>query len=207
MRFAGSTGIGAPKSGQANPNPQGKAALPHLSELQAWRSVEVAAPQAGKVVVDFLCGLLVLSADFSFKPVPGVVYYLYLREGRWTLSLIGPEEWRPSRGQDYAAKCELEHDATWCITPASNLADKGSILEALYAFEQAFRTRMVTAGRLVDDLPHYESTLPYYRRVLASGLAGSLACSLRRLGLEEASGQQLLARLSEAPALPFAPDL
>ena len=188
---------------QAAPNPQGKAALPHLNELQGWRGVEPSAPSADKVVIDYLCGLLVLSADFNFKPVPGAVYHLYYRQGRWSLSLIGPQEWRPSRKRDYVASCELLHDATWHINPAPRLAEKTNILDALHAFEQAFRERMASASKLVDDLPHYERSLPYYRRVLASGLASSLAHSLHRLGLEGESGQGLLSSLPRDRSLPF----
>ena len=140
-------------SKQVNPNPQGKAALPHLGELQAWRDVDVRAANPEKVVVDYLCGLLVLSADFSFKPVPGPTYHLYLREGCWQLSLVAPEEWRPTRWHDYVAGCELQHDATWRISPADGLEKRRVILEALFAFEQAFRERMQSAQKLVDDLP------------------------------------------------------
>lgn len=188
---------------QARPNPQGKAALPHLNELQQWRGAEAATSSPQRLLVDYLCGLLVLSADFSFKPVAGAVYHLYFREQRWTLSLIAPDEWRPSRAPDYVATCELQQDATWRIRPATNLTDKPAILQALSAFEVAFRERVNTAGRLVDDLPHYERSLPYYRRVLASGLASSLTHSLRTLGLEEDSGTQVLSSLSGAPALSF----
>jgi hypothetical protein len=104
-----------------NPNPQGKASLPLLNELQAWRGAEAPARDVRGLLSDYLRGLLVLSADFSFRPAPGRDCYLYYREGRWTLSLIAPDEWRPHRYACYVAQCELRRDATWDVKPAADL--------------------------------------------------------------------------------------
>jgi len=175
-----------------NPNPQGKASLPLLRELQAWRSREAPTRAVRDVLADYLTGLLVLSAEFSFRPVPGRAYHLYYRQDRWQLSLIAPDEWRPSRQRCYVGQCELRHDATWSVLPAPALEERSEVIAALETLQQGFHTRIGGTPALADSLPHYESTLPYYRRVLASGLAHSLHTSLERLGLERASSQELL---------------
>ena len=187
-----------------NPNPQGKAALPLLSDLQAWRSgpqnpANLPARTPRTVVVDYLSALLVLSAEFSFRPVPGRQYYLYFRDQQWQLSLVGPKEWRSSRTNSYVAACELQPDASWQIDPAASLGQRPDLLDALVGFEQHFRQRVQSAPTLSEGLPHYESQLPYYRRVLASGLASSLQHSLVQLGLEQASSEQLLLALRHDP--------
>jgi hypothetical protein len=178
-----------------NPNPQGKASLPLLNELQAWRSAEAPVRDVRGLLADYLRGLLVLSADFSFRPAPGRDCYLYYREGRWTLSLIAPGEWRPHRYAWYVAQCELRRDATWDVRPAADLEERSEVVDALGAVVRGFQQRLQPSALVADSLPHYEAGLPYYRRVLASGLARSLQGSLRQLGLEAADGQQLLANL------------
>mgnify|MGYP001820421864 FL=1 len=147
------------------------------------------------LLADYLRGLLVLSADISFRPSPGRDGYLYYREGRLTLSLIAPGEWRPHRYAWYVAQCELRRDATWDVRPAADLEERTEVVDALAAVVRGFQQRLQTSALVADSLPHYEAGLPYYRRVLASGLARSLQGSLRQLGLEAADGQQLLANL------------
>ena len=190
-----------------NPNPQGKADLPLLSELQAWRSgpgreTSLPARTPRGVVVDYLSALLVLSAEFNFRPVLGKQYHLYFRDQQWQLSLVAPGEWRPSREQNYVAACELQADASWQIEPAQGLDQRPELLSALAGFEQHFRERVQGATTIVEGLPHYESRLPYYRRVLASGLASSLQRSLVQLGLEQATSEQLLLALQHGTDAP-----
>ena len=181
-----------------NPNPQGKASLPWLNELQGWRCVEPPARDVRALLSDYLRGLLVLSADFSFRPAPGQAYHLYFRKRRWGLSLIAPDEWRPNRRAAYVARCELRHDATWDVEPAPDLDERREVLAALEAVVQGFKERLNNDSTVFDGLPHYEAGLPYYRRVLASGLARSLQGSLQQLGLEAADGRQLLQNLPVA---------
>ena len=175
-----------------NPNPQGKASLPLLNELQGWRSVELPARNVRALLSDYLRGLLVLSADFRFRPAPGQDCYLYYRKGHWSLSLIAPDEWRPHRRASYVARCELRQDATWDLQPAPDLAERDEVVAALGAVVRGFKQRLNSSPTVADGLPHFEAGLPYYRRVLASGLARSLQGSLQQLGLEAADGRQLL---------------
>lgn len=185
-----------------NPNPQGKANLPLLSNLQAWRTATVPDRSVRDLMVDYLTGLLVLSSEFSFKPVPKRSYYLYYRQERWQLSLIGPGEWRPSRHQCFAARCRLQYDATWAIEPAADIDQRPEMVAALRAYRRGFEERLRTSQTIQSDLPHYDRTLPYYRRVLASGLASSLQASLQTLGLQHADGQVLLSQLQQEVSLP-----
>ena len=53
------------------------------------------------------------SLDFRFKPVPGKEYYLYYHEGRWKLSLVGPDEWAVDPERHHVASCRLLVDLTW----------------------------------------------------------------------------------------------
>ncbi len=179
-----------------NPNPQGKAALPLLQDLQALRRAPTPRRSARDVLVDYLSGLLVLSARFNLRPVPGQAYHLYYRGGEWQLSLIAPDEWHPPRRDCYAARCVLAADASWSIEPDEGLAARRDIVSALRQFQADFEARLAQVPTLADDLPHYEATLPYYRRVMAAGLASSLRRSLQQLGLEQVSGAQLLPEAS-----------
>ncbi|MEM1112813.1 MAG: DUF2452 domain-containing protein [Pseudomonadota bacterium] len=183
-----------------NPNPQGKAALPLLADLQSWRGTAAPARNARDVLVDYLSGLLVLSADFNFRPVPGKPYHLYFRDGQWQLSLVAPGEWRPPRWGAFAAYCELGLDATWTVEPAGDLSEKPELVMALRQFRAGFEARLAAAETVEGDLPHFEAHLPYYRRVMASGLASSLQYSLKRLGLANASGRALLAHQEDGPS-------
>lgn len=183
-----------------NPNPQGKANLPLLSDLQMWRSNAALPANMPRrtprtVVVDYLTALLVLSAEFKFRPVLGKKYHLYFRDKQWQLSLVAPAEWRPTRQANYLAACRLRPDASWEIEPADGLDQRHDLLAALADFEQQFRNHVQSSDTLAEGLPHYEAHLPYYRRVLASGLASSLQRSLVQLGLEQAKGEQMLLTL------------
>ena len=175
-----------------NPNPQGKANLVLLNDLQALRHAKVPAKTLRHVMVDYLTGLLVLSAEFNFRPVPGQIYHLYFRHGRWQLSLISPDEWRDSRRDTCVAQCELRHDATWAVLPVTGLEERDDVVNGLETLWRDFQARVISTPTVADGLPHHETTLPYYRRVLASGLARSLQRSLERLGLQHTGGSGLL---------------
>ncbi|MFY7860807.1 MAG: DUF2452 domain-containing protein, partial [Chitinophagales bacterium] len=53
-----------------------------------------------KLIKEFQWNELVYNAKFSFEPVVGEIYYVYLgKDGQEFLSLIGPKEWN----QEYIA--------------------------------------------------------------------------------------------------------
>jgi hypothetical protein len=159
-------------------NPQGKGLTPILD---AWRSVQPGtcvskSPQ--RILSDYFVTLLILSSEFAFKPVPGVSYFLYLRDERWELSLIGPEEWRDLRRRHCLGRCTLQGDMTWSLEILGEPERIPVLQNALGAFHDGFLTLLTDHPTLEDSLPHYVDHLPYYRRLLAAGLANSLAQSL-----------------------------
>ena len=184
-----------------NPNPQGKAALPLLDELRHWNQGAATEKSARDILGDYLASLLVLSAEFNFRPVPGREYYLYYRAGHWQLSLLSPSDWGSSRQGDFAGACVLRPDATWSITLCETLAQREELLSALKAFQRAFGENLDSDTAMAEGLPYFERHLPYYRKVLAFALSHSLSTSLGALGLQHSSGRQLLSRQAARPSL------
>ena len=92
---------------KTNPNPQGKGLVPVLDAWQSLQPAAVAPKSAPRLLGDYMVSLLVLSAEFSFKPVPGKPYYLYWREGDWQLSLISPVEWGLRLPGECLGECQL----------------------------------------------------------------------------------------------------
>jgi hypothetical protein len=74
------------------------------------------------------------------------------------------------------------------------------LVEALEAFHQGFLVWLDRDGTLEDHLPFYIRRLPYYRRLLAAGMASSLKQSLARSGLDARKSRDWLAA-GELPAL------
>lgn len=175
-----------------NPNPQGKGLTPVLDEWRGAQPAQVKAKPPRKVLADYFTTLLVLSADFSFKPAPGVGYYLYLRGDQWLLSLISPQEWRGRGPGPCAGRCELQRDMTWALTPADDLAEQADLVAALAAFQEGFMALLDSEAPLEESLPYYVAQLPYYRRLLAAGMAKSLDLSLALAGLSGHSGRHWL---------------
>lgn len=175
-----------------NPNPQGKGLTPVLEEWRGVQPARVAAKPARQVLADYFTTLLVLSAEFNFKPAPGVSYFLYLRDSQWLLSLIAPEEWRGRSPGPCLGRCELQLDMTWTLMPLEDIGEQDALVDALAAFQEGFRELLDSDSALEDSLPYYVAQLPYYRRLLAAGLANSLSQSLELAGLSGHSGKTWL---------------
>ena len=73
-------------------------------------------------------------------------------------------------------------------------------LEGLEAFHQGFVAWLDRDGTLEDHLPFHVRRLPYYRRLLAAGMASSLKRSLTRSGLDNRQSREWLA-VEELPRL------
>jgi hypothetical protein len=181
-------------------NPQGKGLTP---VLDAWRGAQpgaVTAKSAQRILSDYFVTLLILSAEFAFKPVPGVSYFLYLRDQRWELSLIGPEEWHDLRRRSCLGRCTLRTDMTWSLETLDDPGQIPVLQSALEAFHEGFLSLLADHATLEDSLPHYVGHLPYYRRLFAAGLANSLAQSLT-LGRLERHGTEYWLQAAGAAAL------
>jgi hypothetical protein len=167
---------------QKTPNPQGKGCIPIL---QDWAAVRPQLPtkKSGKdILTDYCLSALVLGSKFRFRPVPGKPYYLYGREQEWSLSLIGPQEWGERMPGEFVAKCRLRSDMTWQLE-FSQLRSESLALHRLEEFIENFASTLAAQESITDELPFYVSALPYYQRMLATGLAASLQHSINETGV------------------------
>ena len=175
-----------------NPNPQGKGLVPVLEHWESHRPTDVAAKPPRQLLGDYLVSLLILSASFGFKPVAERGYHLYLCDGQWQLSLIAPWEWPNVATRLYAGECQLRTDMTWQLTPSENLQDYPELVAALEAFQAGFVELLSSDAPLEDDLPLYVARLPFYQRLLATGLSASLRRSTQAAKREGISARQWL---------------
>ncbi len=174
------------------PNPQGKGLTPVLDAWRGMQPARVRAKSPQQVLADYFTTLLVLSAEFRFKPAPGINYFLYLRDSGWILSLISPSEWAGRLPGPCLGRCELQTDMTWSLSPEPGIGENSELREALGAFRSGFVELLDNESTLEASLPHYVAHLPYYRRLLAAGLANSLSQSLSLAGMDGYSGRQWL---------------
>ena len=184
-------------------NPQGKGTLPCLQALQDARPKEVANKVPATLYEDFVLSALVLNAHFKFKPVPAREYYLYLKGSQWLMSLVAPHEWVRTSERHFVARCALRMDMTWQVDMDARALKNDGVQGALRSHLGGFADALEEAGSFLGALPYYKRELPYYQRVLASGLAASLHQSsqwLDRNGFERlenlASGRTLLDAVS-----------
>jgi hypothetical protein len=157
-----------------NPNPQGKGLVSVLAHWQDTRPAQVQAKAPAELLFDWFASALVLSARFSFKPARGQRYFLYANQGDWQLSLVGPDEWGDRYIGDCLGVCELRQDMTWSITADPELATKPALQTALAELVDSFTASLDSDDELVERLPGYRRELPYYQRMLATGLGSSL---------------------------------
>ena len=160
------------------PNPQGKGCVP---VLQDWSVVRPPVPEPkapGDILRDYCLSALVLAANFRFRPVPGKSYFLYCSEQEWTLSLINPEEWGRAIPGEFVAECRLQADMTWQLEFGEVCADS-PVRDRLQRFIEGFSDSLRGQEALEESLPFYVSSLPYFQRMLATGLAVSLQHSIR----------------------------
>jgi hypothetical protein len=166
---------------QKNPNPQGKGCVTVLQDWNALRPQLSEKKSGEKILTDYCLSALVLGAKFRFRPVPGQLYYLYGNEQEWSLSLIAPQEWGDTMPGEFVADCRLQYDMTWklqfCRLPADSPA-----LRRLEFFVESFTHTLASQESVIDELPFYVGALPYYQRMLATGLAASLHHSIEQTG-------------------------
>ena len=179
-------------------NPQGKGQVTVLSDWAGAQPTAVSKKSPHMLLADYFTSLLILSADFGFQPRAGVAYHLYHSDQRWQLSLVSPQEWGEKAPGVFLGKCELLKDMTWSLALRDDLAEEPGLLDSLRQLHEGFIAQLGEAECLEDTLPFYAAELPYYRRLLAAGLASSLSQSLSLAGLDKASGQQWLGKLLSA---------
>ena len=159
-------------------NPDGKGVQGLLLD---WRRAEprgVAAKPQRQVLAELFTSMLVLSASFKYRPVPGCLNYLYWIDGQFSLSLIAPQEWSAERRDSFIGTLVLQRDMTWTIAPSENLADSASLMAAVGDFYDAFSETLDTDSTLEEILPFHVASLPYYQRLYASALSRSLRATV-----------------------------
>jgi hypothetical protein len=181
-------------------NPQGKGLVPVLEDWRGAQPSAIRARAPGEVLRDYLIASLVVSADIRLKPRPGVLYFLYLANDGCKLSLLSPEDWRGRQPGPCLGQCVLQMDMTWHFTPAADVGEHPELADWLEAFRQGFTDWLDQDGTLEDHLPFHVQQLPYYRRLLAAGMASSLKRSMAMSGLENRQAREWLSA-EELPAL------
>lgn len=161
-------------------NPEGKGVNGLLDDWRATEPRGVVARQPRRVLADLFASMLVLSASFKYRPVPGCANYLYWIDGEWSLSLIAPDEWSSPRRAAYVATCVLQRDMTWQLLLSDQLPGNESAIGAIRRFYFGFVKMLDTDLTLEEILPFHVSSLSYYQRLHASALSRSVCTALAR---------------------------
>ena len=166
----------------------------------------VAKPQR-QVLADFFTSMLVLSAEFKYKPSIGTANYLYFVDGQWSLSLIAPAQWSDARRDGFAGTCTLQPDRTWTIAPSDNLAGDSAVADAVRRFYDGFRHALDTDGTLEDVLPFFAGRFSYYRRLNANALSRSLRATVTIGDQRKTPNREWLQRLPRSGRRMLAGDI
>jgi hypothetical protein len=181
---------GRPPALKSGGNPEGKGVIGFLNDWRATEPRGVVAKPGRQVLAELFTSLLVLSATFKYRPVPGGSNYLYWVDGQWSLSLIAPHEWSDRRRAGFAGTCILQRDMTWTIVPSDRLRENGPVAAAVRRFFDAFGGMLDTDLTLEEILPTYVGSLPYYQRLHASALSRSVRAAVIRGDQAAASCRQ-----------------
>jgi hypothetical protein len=169
-------------------NPQGKGLVPILEVWGQFRPETTGSKSREQLFSDYFVSLLVLSANFNFKPVVDVPYFLYLKHEQWKLSLIEPHQVSEEFG-DCLGEARLRLDMTWQLTTLADFDSNPELVSALQAFREGLESHLQTDRTIASTLPFFIDELPFYRRLAASALARSfcLSCPDQQLLLQPAN--------------------
>ena len=179
---------------QKIPNPQGKGLVPVLRDLARSRPASPPPPkQIDQIAGELFTSLFVLSSEFAFRPVVGRSYWLYRIDGKFKLLLLAPDDWSAGHPGRFIGECVLREDVTWTLTLDGEAARDASLLRRLEDERRRLQGSLEEAHSLEEAMPVYVASLPFYRRLLAYGLGGSLrlsmqAAGINTLGYDEARG-------------------
>jgi hypothetical protein len=183
------------QSTQKKANPQGKGLVPVVNLWQSFQPSTIEKKSTGQLFAEYFTSLLILSAEFRFKPVQGAIYFLYLNNQRWMLSLIEPERWSHEQRGEYFGSCQLQEDMTWSVNRGDEESSHPDIDEALNEFYYQIVSHLDSEKPLIDILPFYLDELPYYRRMAATGLARSMRYSFGEHALLHKPSNNVLSSL------------
>ncbi|RJR17623.1 MAG: DUF2452 domain-containing protein [Nitrospiraceae bacterium] len=169
-----------------NPNPQGKGIIPVLNDVASSRPQTAVPPKKiDQIAGELFTSMFVLESEFAFKPVIGREYYLYRKDSRFRLTLVSPEQWPGELFGRFIGRCMLERDITWTLEMDEQASMDQQLNRLIQEKKRAFEHALETAGQLGDVLPVYCASLPYYQRLFASALAGSLGISMQLSGIKD----------------------
>ena len=144
---------------QKKANPQGKGLVPVVNLWQSYQPATIEKKTTGQLFAEYFTSLLILSADFRFKPVQGAIYFLYLNNQRWMLSLIEPEHWGHASRGEYFGSCQLQEDMTWSINRGEEESSHPDIDAALNDFYHQMVSHLDSEKPLIEILPFYPIVL------------------------------------------------
>ena len=180
------------------PNPQGKGLVPVLDSLAESRaSIPVPAKHIEQIASELFTSLFVLHSKFQFKPVVGKSYWLYRRNNTFHLSMIAPHEWGGTGFGQYVGECVLQKDITWTLKLDTQAANDQHLMQLIENRRKEFEQALSAADAVEDVLPVYLESLPFYQRVFASALAGSLKVSMGKSGIQGLSYNQATGLLTK----------
>ncbi len=159
-------------------NPEGKGLNGFLLDWQRTEPRGVVVKGRRQVLAEFFTSMLVLSADFKYKPAVGVENHLYFVDGAWILSLIAPGEWSDRHRAGFAGTCVLQPDMTWTISPSDLLGERNPVSAAVARFYDAFVDTLDSDLALEDILPFHVRRMAYWQRLHASALSRSIRAAL-----------------------------
>lgn len=159
---------------KADGNPEGKGLNGFLLDWYRSEPRGVVAKPQRQILAEFFTSMLILSANFSYRPVVGGMNYLYWIDGEWSLSLIAPGEWSDARRAGFVGTCVLQRDMTWTIAPSDLVARQSSVADAIHQFYDAFLETLDTDMTLEEILPFYVGKMRYYQRLHANALSRSI---------------------------------
>jgi len=172
-------------------NPQGKGTVALLDSLQqAKKQLKVSAKNIHQISSDLFTSLFILNSQICFKPTARQTYWLYHKNNQYRLSLIAPEQWMPAQYGRFIGACELQIDLTWTLDLSDDCANDQAFIQEIAQQRLQLEEKLQLAEKIDDVLPVYLETLPFYSRVLASGLAYSLKQSMQLGGISGLSFQQ-----------------
>ncbi len=169
---------GPPIARKADGNPEGKGMNGLMLDWYRSEPKGVVAKPQPQVLAEFFTSMLILSAAFKYRPVPGGLNYLYWIDGDWRLSLIAPEEWDEGWRMGFAGTCVLQPDMTWTIEPSERLAGGNPVSDAVGRFYRAFAEMLHTDLPLEQLLPTYVTGVGYQQRLYANAMGRSIHASV-----------------------------
>lgn len=155
-------------------NPEGKGLNGFLLDWYRTEPRGVVVKPQRQVLAEFFTSMLILSANFKYKPAVDVPNYLYFVDDEWRLSLIAPEQWSERHQQGFAGTCVLHRDMTWTIEPSQLIGEENNVTDAIAQFYSAFAETLDSDLTLEDVLPFYVRRMPYWQRLHASAMSRSL---------------------------------